>query len=510
MFVGPRSAGPIVSSLILNRHSLLLAVIILMAFAVRFHAIDRFATGYDELFTVLEANGLHAELISAGSAFTAAGLQELDSPRGAVRACISADGGNGVLYILSMHAWTEAVGNSNRSIRLFSLGWGLLVVWLVHRLALRLFSDRHLALLAASCAALSPLLVDYSQEARAYMPATAVTMLATLRFIRLLREEDEPRGSILLYGVLTGTGMLLHYSTVYVALGHGIFALVHFPFCRWRRWFLIAAPPIALLLGAWLLNGGWEGMRHMGRQNDLYAGVIAADPEYDVFYRKATAIHLAQDAIVQFLWLGGNSLFLLGPPLRVMALLLTLPAALLAGLRWTQAQHRTPRALLITLALSGTAFSVLSSSIAGHTFGMRYYYVMFSAPYAIILLSMGAMSWARHAVHWKRMIGQALVLLNVCVFVISILSFYRYGYRGNNLPERVRPFALAVEALAERLPKNTRISLVHGDRRGALALNLHLGPALDHVPQIVDPRSPHQAILRGRINGHERDLLTLH
>ncbi|MBK9174886.1 MAG: glycosyltransferase family 39 protein [Flavobacteriales bacterium] len=486
-----------------------MAGVLLLAFGARRYAIDRFATGYDELFTVLEANGLYPEVVTEGVAFTKEQLNASDTPSGAVHACISSDGGNGILYILSMHAWTEAFSNSNHTIRLFSLIWGLLVVWLVHRLALRLFTDHSLALLAALFAALAPLLVDYSQEARAYMPATAITLLGTLQFIRLLREPRSSPGAIALYGLLIGTGLLVHYSTAYVAMGHACFALLHVPGRTWRRWFFVAAPVVGALVGAWLLLGGLEGMRNMGRQNDLYATIIATNPDYDVFYRKATVTHLVQDVLVQLLWLGGNSLFLLGPSLRVMALMLLLPFAMLVGLRGTPVNHRSERRLLIILALSGTAFTVLTSAIAGHTFGMRYYYVMFSAPYAIILLAMGGMWWLKQGVRWKRTAGRVLVVMNVCVFLVSILSFYRYGYRGNDEPETVRPFAQVVTALAERVP-HARIALIHGDRRDAIALNLHLGPAADRLPQIVDPQSGHRTIVVGSIDGRDRELLTLH
>lgn len=482
----------------------------LLAFGVRWHAIDRFATGYDELFTVLEANGHHREVIQEGRPFTNAQLKALDSPEGAIRACISTDGGNGVLYILSMHVWTDWFGNGNAAIRSFSLCWGLVVVWLMHHLALRLFSDRLLALIVALFAALAPLLVDFSQEARAYMPATAISLLATSRFVLMMRESRSPLSSMILYGLLIGAGLLMHYSTIYVALGHALFAVITLPGRIWRRWYMVAAPIVMAVLGGWLLLGGWEGLGNMGRQNERYTTMIAAVPDYSILYRKATVVHLVQDALVQFLWLGGNSLFpIAGLPLRVMALLLIFPLLLLLGLRGAQPGQRRELVMLAALASSGTVFTIFTSALAGHTFGMRYYYVMFSAPYAIILLAKGGLQWLRHAVGWKRLTGQALLLLNVCVFVLSILSFYRHGYRGFSSPERLQPFANAITALAEHLP-DVNLRLVHCNRRDASALNLHLGTAADQVPQIVDPGSPYQTIVLGHIDSTERELLVLH
>lgn len=491
-----------------TRSNLILGVILIAAFGVRFHAIDRFATGYDELFTVLEANGLHPEAITEGQPFTKGELSKLDTPGGVVRACIATDGGNGVAYIVAMHAWTECLGNSNLAIRLFSLFWGMVVVWLVHRLALLLFADPPLALLSSAFAALAPLLVDYSQEARAYMPATAFTLLATIRLVRLMRAPNSSLGSIVGYGLLIGTAMLLHYSTVYIAMGHALFALLHAPFKEWRRWFIGAVPIAAAMLGIWLLLGGYEGVGNMGRQNELYSSVIAADPGYDVFYRKATVTHLAQDALIQFLWLGGNSLFLFGPSLRVMAMLLAIPAGLLFGLRGGWPRHRKERTLLIILAMAGTVFTLLTSWLSGHTFGMRYYYVMFSAPYAVILMAMGTLGLVKHGTFWKRLVGWGLLTMSIGILVLSILSFYRFGYRGNDEPERVRPFAMVVTALAERMP-HARLSLVHGEARDGLTVNLHLGMATQQMQQIIGPTDGHRSILVATTDGRERVLYTL-
>ncbi len=508
MFAAQPLPQPAVSPPMPRRTPLLLTLLVALAFAVRFHAIDRFATGYDELFSALEANGLFPALIGPGTAFTGADLSAHDSWRGAARACVATDGGNGILYILALHAWTETFGNSNLAIRLFSLCCGLVVVLLTHRLALELNGDGTAALLAAGLAAMAPLLVDYSQEARGYMLGTALTLEATRLYLRISRSADASVSALARYGLVAGMALLVHYYAAYILVAHAAHAVLRHAPRRWLGWGAVAVPIAAACMGAWMLLGGWEGLGNMARHQASYAALLVANPEYDTYYRAATPLHLAQELFVQFLWLSGNSLLNLGPSLRVVALLLAVPAGLLAGLRWAAAKQGDGALLLALLAIAGPAYTLLLSALSGHTFGMRYYYVMFSAPAAVMLLARGALGWLRAARAPQRLMGGTLLACLVAVMALSISTFYRFGYRGNNQPEQVAPLALAVDALAAAAP-HARIGLVHATDRDAIAFNLHLGPDAAGVPQVIDGLSPQRHAVIATLGGEPRVVLRL-
>lgn len=492
----------------LRRTPLFLALVAALAFAVRFHAIDRFATGYDELFSALEANGLFPALIGPETAFTGADLTAHDSWRGAARACVATDGGNGILYILGLHAWTEAFGNSNLAIRLFSLCCGLVVVLLTYRLALELNGDGTAALFAAGLAALAPMLVDYSQEARGYMLGTALTLQATRLYLRISRSADASVPTLGRYGLLAGLALLVHYYAAYILAAHAAHAMLRHRPRRWLGWGAVAVPLAAACVGAWMLLGGWEGLGNMARHQASYAALLTANPDYDTYYRSATPLHLAQELFVQLLWLSGNSLLNLGPSLRVVALLLAVPAGLLAGLRWAAAKRGDGVLLLILLTAAGPAYTLLLSALSGHTFGMRYYYVMFSAPPVLMLLARGALGWLRAAGALQRLTGGVLLACLVAVMALSVSTFYRFGYRGNNQPEQVAPMAKAVDALAAVAPQ-ARIALVHATDRDAIAFNLHLGPHAARVPQVIDGLSPQRHAVIATLGGEPRVVLRL-
>lgn len=473
-----------------------LVLIMLSALLVRTHALDRFSTGYDELFSVLEANGLHPHLLEEGKPFTKADLMAHNNMAGVRAACIATDGGNGMLYVSSLHLWTKVFGNGNLSIRGLSLVWGMLVVVLLHWLTLRLFNDRAMALIAALFAALSPILVDYSQEARSYMPATALSLAATMVYWRSIKAPG--KGStvvlVLTYGVLAGSALLHHYSTVYVFGGHALHALLYVrPLKRWRG--LIGAAVIgALMLGTWMVMGGREGLLNMAKQQAYYQMVITTTPDFDEYMRAARPANLLQDLVVQALWLSGNALQFIGPPLKVMALLLVLPLLLLLGLRHTSPDQRSAVTLLAILSLTGPLYALATSILAGHTFGMRYYYVIFSAPFVTLLMALGLiMSWrsGNTSVRWL-LAGSGACLL--FIMAASVAWLHQHGFRGNNAVERVRPFAQEITNIVASDPQGSYV-ILHKNERDALQLNLHLGGAARYVPQRVDVDLPDQCAL---------------
>lgn len=491
-----------------HRTTALLAIVLVLAFTVRFRAIDRFATGYDELFSVLEANGLYPNLVKPNTTFTNAQLNTYDTWRGASQACIATDGGNGIAYILMLHGWTEAFGNSNLSIRFFSLCCGLFVVLLVYRLCRELTGHAGIALLSAALTAITPMLVDYSQEARAYMLAAALLLQATRVYHRVQQASPAPTHDLLVYGLLSGLALLAHYYAVYALAAHALHAVWCHPGRAWIRWGAHAVPVAAACLAAWLLLGGWEGLSNMGEHHASYVRVLKANPSYQIYYRSSTPLHLTQDLVVQAMWLGGNGLSNLGPSLRIMGLLLVLPLGLLLGIRWAPAEARRELRMIILLALAGPAYCIVSSAVAGHTFGMRYYYALFSVPFAAMLLAIGAWGWVTATDRWRNTLGSALLAGLIAVMAASVIGFYRHGYRGNDQPEALTPFASAVDATAAAIP-DAKLLIVHGSDRDAIAFNLHLGPHAHHVRQVVDNRSPQRHAVLASVGGSPRVVLRL-
>lgn len=98
---------------------------------------------------------------------------------------------NGPLYFLLLRPWIILTGDSEFSVRFFSLAWGVLVVPLAYALGRRWLSPRA-SMLGALLIAFSPYLIWYSQEAKMYTLITFLTMLSLYLYVKALTTGRGP------------------------------------------------------------------------------------------------------------------------------------------------------------------------------------------------------------------------------------------------------------------------------------------------------------------------------
>jgi 4-amino-4-deoxy-L-arabinose transferase-like glycosyltransferase len=191
-------------------------LLVLLAFALRVHRLDAQSLWYDEAVTAQVASQGVAEL----TRWTADDIQP-------------------PLYYYVEASWTRLAGRGEWALRFPSLIAGVLIVPALWVLARRLFGQdldgRIAALVAAVLAALSPLYLYYSQEARMYAQLTLLGVVAGYALLRAF-EARQRRVEILWWAgfVFSGAAMLYtHYFGAFLLLAYGL-------------WFLIAwAPEVA-------------------------------------------------------------------------------------------------------------------------------------------------------------------------------------------------------------------------------------------------------------------------
>jgi hypothetical protein len=116
-----------------------------------------------------------------------------------------------------MFAWVSLVGDSELSLRLPSLVFGLLSIVLSWAIARR-YTDPTTALLTALLLSLSPVHIWYSQEARVYAPLLFLVLLALFAFLEL-RDDPASRLWTLVYcGALLAAALSNFIATAYVVL----------------------------------------------------------------------------------------------------------------------------------------------------------------------------------------------------------------------------------------------------------------------------------------------------
>lgn len=219
-----------------NPARLALLVLVLLAWGLRLYRLDAQSLWYDEGVTATLAQRPLVEL----TAWTAHDIQP-------------------PLYYYGVWGWGRLAGWSAWSIRFVSAWWGVLTVPLLAVLAQRLTRLRTAAVVAALLAAMHPLLVYYSQEARMY------TMLVTLGVLvgyQLLRCRANPHWlQWALYLVVATPAVYTHYFAFFLLLALGLAFLIDFlptqpltTTLRDRRFhtFLLTHLLICLIYLAWI------------------------------------------------------------------------------------------------------------------------------------------------------------------------------------------------------------------------------------------------------------------
>jgi len=122
------------------------------------------------------------------------------------------------LYYAAVWLWTKAFGAGEAGLRSLSAIAGVVAVPVIYAIGAAVKSPR-VGLIAAAFATVSPLLVWYSQEARAYMLYMLLAALAFLYFVR---------GQVWLWALASAAALATHYFAAVVVAPMALWLL-------WRR-----------------------------------------------------------------------------------------------------------------------------------------------------------------------------------------------------------------------------------------------------------------------------------
>jgi mannosyltransferase len=174
-----------------------LAVLILLAAVLRLATLDLQSLWYDEAYTPVHV--LHASLPATWTSF----VHSENSPP---------------LWYLLEWLITRALGTGAVALRLLSALAGIATIPVAWAIGSELQGGptRRAAIITAAFVATSPLLVWYSQEARAYGLFVLTASLALLCFVRALREPTPRRMS--LFALTATLALLTHYFAVFLLI----------------------------------------------------------------------------------------------------------------------------------------------------------------------------------------------------------------------------------------------------------------------------------------------------
>ena len=327
-------------------------------------------------------------------------------------------------YYVVVHAWLALPGvpADDVGLRLLSLLSAVAAVAVLGA-AVRRLAGPAVALAAGLLAATSPLVVEYSAEARMYGLALLATAGALLGVARWL---DGCRGSLALYGVSAAAAGLLHWFTLPVVGALAVAALV----LRGRRALpvagvaLLAALPAAVLVALLVVNG--TGTSAVGFVPD-------ADRPVPVLAAEAGA---------------GSSALLLAA---------VLAAGVLAAVRVRRSPALRPAAVVAALWLALPLAAVWAADAVRPVFVPRYLLATLLA--LAVLSALGVAG------------GRGRVPLTAGLVVLSVVAALPLLDRGPR-----EPAAEAVAALEREHRAGEPVVAV--DRRAALALDHYASPEL--------------------------------
>jgi 4-amino-4-deoxy-L-arabinose transferase-like glycosyltransferase len=143
------------------------------------------------------------------------------------------------LYYVLAWAWTHGFGTGEAGLRSLPALLGTATIPLAWLLGRRLGGDRA-ALAAAALVAFNPMLVWFSQEARAYALLVLLAVLGTLLWLRALQSPASTR-RLLAWGVVAALALATHYYALFLVAPQGLWLLVRAPGTR-ERFAALAAP----------------------------------------------------------------------------------------------------------------------------------------------------------------------------------------------------------------------------------------------------------------------------
>ena len=202
-----------------------IAVLVLtgVAAALRFATIGEQSYWYDEAITASMLDGSLAEVFR--------GVVDTESTP--------------PLYYVVAWLWAQVVGSDETQLRSLSALAGTLVIPVAFA-AGRIVATARIGLAAAVLAAISPMLVWYSQEARAY---SLLALLGGLSFVLFaLARVDPSRRLLAWWAVVSALAIATHYFAGFVVLAEAALLLRAHPRVPGVRWALAGVASVAVCL----------------------------------------------------------------------------------------------------------------------------------------------------------------------------------------------------------------------------------------------------------------------
>jgi uncharacterized membrane protein len=331
----------------------------------------------------------------------------------------------------------------------------------------QLFNERT-ANIAAAILSFHPVLVEYGQLARAYIPATFLILLATYSIYQVSVAKRHTWLHIPLYVLVLNLSLLSHYVTLYVFLSHVLLVAIFHSHRKALIQYAIMAVIGFGLFSVWLFNGGWQGKKPMNIERQMWQLNLPVNGEMPDHV--TNAFDLATDTASNYLTIFG--VHVEDPSLIVLQVFLfALPAvALFFVFRKVRKSEYFRPVMFVTFPLvMYLVFVVLMALRSGHSIPFDISYAIFVIPFACMLLAFGI----------DRMMEYNKTMRTVGFAEMGILSAVMIAGLYPSLANRTETEAVNYNQYREAASFAQRAAaendtLVFNDRNDAILVNLYL------------------------------------
>lgn len=216
-----------------KREHRILAIILIVAFILRFYKLGHESFWCDELHCMNEAD----PSVPLGKLFDYLVFSDYQPP----------------LFFLMQRIFFTIFGRGDVTGRLWPAIAGVLVVWAMFKLGKELLNER-LGLIAASLTAINYFAIYYAREARPYSQLLLVSILSLLYLIRLIKTNSVR--DMWLFAFFAAATMYTHYFGTFLVISEFCVAFLLFWVAADRKLyfkrFIIAWLFIAVVFSAWL------------------------------------------------------------------------------------------------------------------------------------------------------------------------------------------------------------------------------------------------------------------
>ena len=421
-----------------------LILILLLGFILRFYHIDKFGIWSDEEVSILTANGQYYDINSLPKVFDNHFLQNENTVKNVVKGVtsekvdfLSNNYGNFLFYDIMLHYWVKIFGNSDLSVRLLSLLFGLLLIILSYKVSLLLSNNKKLSLLIAFLVAIHPLFIAYSQEARAYTTATFFSLLSSYFFFMIVFKKDKRSKIFIFYSLSVVIAMLSHYLTYTIFISHAIiFILFVRDRASWQKYSLAVLCSLTLF-SIWLYFGGFEGLKNLASNAPLFKEEVNNyELTKKIYFVPATLKNIIAACIQDWLWFFGIGLQNLGLQIRYIALLLIIPLGMVIYLLKKIKNDKNTIQIIISLLIlifTQTFLAIALSINSGNIILFQNLYTNFVVPYAMILLGYSLFNLFEN--QNKKLISYGATSFFVIIMLISCIPIY-FKNENSKFPEQ--------------------------------------------------------------------------